>query len=211
MKFLAIVILAAAPFASGMNIDSGSEDRICEMVERREREEWIEYQKQKEIDRLSKYVNAYVAFQTFEKYDLDIDRYISTIAHHESRDSYLAINKYTGALGRYQFMPSTLSSYLKKKRLTVDRAVTEKVFLQDTTLQDAMMIEFMRRHILSLERSGLIDYVGTTHRGIDITVEGLLAGAHLGGLGGLKSFMRGDDNRKDIHNTSVGDYIGIFN
>lgn len=60
-----------------------------------------------------------------------------------------------------------------------------------------------------LERLGLSRYLGQTVNGVPVTREGLLYGAHLGGLGGLKRWLEGRGNPADANGTRVGDYVAM--
>ena len=39
----------------------------------------------------------------------------------------------------------------------------------------------------------------------------IIAGAWLGGPGGVRAFAFNNNNRKDVHGTSVGKYMQMFN
>lgn len=56
---------------------------------------------------------------------------------------------------------------------------------------------------------GLDRYVGQTVDGVPVTMEGLYTGAHLGGIGGLSSWLRGSGNPADGNGTRVGDYVAM--
>lgn len=56
---------------------------------------------------------------------------------------------------------------------------------------------------------GLDRYVGQTIGGVPVTMEGLYTGAHLGGIGGLSSWLRGTGNPADGNGTRVGDYVAM--
>lgn len=56
---------------------------------------------------------------------------------------------------------------------------------------------------------GLDRYVGQTVGGVPVTMEGLYTGAHLGGVGGLSSWLRGTGNPADGNGTRVGDYVAM--
>jgi hypothetical protein len=53
------------------------------------------------------------------------------------------------------------------------------------------------------------DALGKTINGIEITLSGLVAGAHLKGLGGVKQFLQGKDN-EDALGTKISEYIKKF-
>ena len=50
-------------------------------------------------------------------------------------------------------------------------------------------------------------YIGQTIQGVEVTKSGLMASAHLGGVGGLKNFLTGKSNAKDANNTSIAEYM----
>ncbi len=52
-------------------------------------------------------------------------------------------------------------------------------------------------------------YLGRTINGIEITISGLVAGAHLKGIGGVKKFLKGKDNA-DAYGTMISEYIEKF-
>ncbi|MEI8397092.1 MAG: hypothetical protein WCF85_20400, partial [Rhodospirillaceae bacterium] len=65
----------------------------------------------------------------------------------------------------------------------------------------------------AIKRMGLDQYIGQPvpgHPDQVITAEGLFAGAHLGGEGGLKRFLEGRGDPKDSLGTSVGSYVAKF-
>lgn len=54
---------------------------------------------------------------------------------------------------------------------------------------------------------GLDRYIGQVVNGVPITLEGLLGGAHIGGLGGVQTFLTGRGDPADANGTRVSDYI----
>jgi hypothetical protein len=50
-------------------------------------------------------------------------------------------------------------------------------------------------------------YIGQTIQGVEVTKSGLMASAHLGGVGGLRDFLTGNSNAKDANNTSIATYM----
>ena len=67
-----------------------------------------------------------------------------------------------------------------------------------------------------IDSRGLTEYIGKEIDGIKITREGLIAGAHLGGKGGMRKFLEsgmevhGPQDKKDINKTYISDYIKKF-
>lgn len=62
-----------------------------------------------------------------------------------------------------------------------------------------------------IEESGYADLVGTSINGVEVTISGLVAVAHLGGQPGLDEFIRtkGGYNPKDSEGTHLSDYLRI--
>lgn len=54
-------------------------------------------------------------------------------------------------------------------------------------------------------------YPGKRARGVNITEEGMIYAAHLGGAWGLKKFLKYGNNPKDIYGTSIKDYLDYQN
>ena len=86
---------------------------------------------------------------------------------------------------------------------------SQKIFLEDPSLQDTIF----RQHVVDLAtriQRYYARFIATQVAGITITLSGLVAGAHLGGMGGVKVFLETGDNRSDAFGTSVADYIKRF-
>lgn len=129
--------------------------------------------------------------------------YVNAIGWRESgKRKYKAYNKY-GYKGKYQFGNAALKD--------IGIKVKWKEFRNDTTLQ-----EYAMREYLLLNRGRLSRYInkyeGKFVRGIRITECGILAGAHLGGAGGVKRFLysNGRRDRKDANGTKISDYVRDF-
>lgn len=108
-----------------------------------------------------------------------VNEFLAHMGKIEGRGRYETIST-RGYLGLYQFHPRTL----KDLGLTI----SADDFLDNPTLQDSVMIEWLRKNSRSLR--GLIrKYNGTEYNGIYITKAGILAGAHLVGPGGVLSYF----------------------
>lgn len=104
-------------------------------------------------------------------------------------------NPASGALGRYQFLPSTLFDLGWQDRhgnwsgLAARHGVaSEEDFLANPAAQEAAMGAFLRRVEAQLERNGAMAQRGATVRGVDgaeiaLTEGGLVAAAHRRGSG----------------------------
>ena len=102
--------------------------------------------------------------------------------------------------GKYQFGSARLADY---RRATKEK-FTAVDFKQDEALQDKVAAW----HFSDI--SSEIDKLGDKAKGYDR--DGLKAVAHLGGVGGMKSFVRskGEYNPKDQLGTSLQDYYDKF-
>jgi hypothetical protein len=124
-----------------------------------------------------------------------------SLGSRESRCIYNKVNTF-GYLGKYQFGVATLN-YLGIK--------DTNAFLRNRDLQDKA---FMAN--LSLNKWYLQDeiekYSGSIIRGVEITESGILAAAHLGGVGSIKIFLRTNGIRrfKDGYGTCLLDYLKDF-
>ena len=130
----------------------------------------------------------------------------------ESGDRYNIKNS-LGYLGAYQFGMTRLcdlgltqksgSGYKWKS------GYSEKKFLNSPEIQD----DCFKRHICDLIVKVEIwfgEYLNKEVNGVYITKAGLVAGAHIGGIGGVEKFLIYGENKKDVYNTSVRDYIISF-
>lgn len=65
----------------------------------------------------------------------DFESFVNSIAKQESGGNYSAVNKSSGALGKYQIMPANIPSWSKS---ALGRSVTTQQFLKDPKLQEAV-------------------------------------------------------------------------
>lgn len=141
--------------------------------------------------------------------------FIIALGERESKNNYGIVNSW-GFMGRWQFgkprlwdLGFSLDGWhprFRKKRTII----TKKYFLENKYLQDYIM----RLHVTQLRNTFRMKrrynkYLGTKVNGIEITVSGLVAGAHLKGLGGVRKFLRGKDNA-DALGTKISEYIKKF-
>jgi len=85
-------------------------------------------------------------------------------------------------------------------------------FLSNATAQESAIRDYMAKQWQYIERFGLEKYVGQTIGGIEITESGLLAAAHLKGVGSLKRFLTsgGKGTFKDGYGTDIREYLSRF-
>lgn len=103
------------------------------------------------------------------------NKYLSSIMQQESAGKYNVVNKSSGAMGLYQFMPKTL------RGLGYQGSFQD--FLNNPQLQTSYMRKFTEQNAKSL--------------GININTmtpqqAGFLAAAHYGGVGGARKIMSGN-------------------
>lgn len=127
--------------------------------------------------------------------------YKEAIAFKESQGKYKKINS-LGYLGKYQFGRETLKSV---------GIHDGNRFLNNPRMQEKAFVA-----LLSKNKSKLKDiierYEGEIIAGVQITESGILAAAHLGGVGSVKKFFRNNGSRyfKDAYGTSIRSYMRDF-
>lgn len=151
-------------------------------------------------------VNSMVVFDTKQlpkSKPTEVELFMDEIAKIESPGAgYKAVSS-NGMLGRYQFSPSTVR--------TLGFNVTAQEFLRNKTLQDTVMIHYMKANYRELV--ALIDrYNGKTVNGVRVTRAGILAGAHFAGTTGVRAFLvsNGTTDLMDGNGTTMSKYMGRF-
>jgi hypothetical protein len=127
--------------------------------------------------------------------------YKEAIAFKESQGKYKKINS-LGYLGKYQFGTETL------KTVGVHNS---RLFLNSPKMQEQAFIALVAKN--KSELKDIIEkYEGQMVSGIRVTESGILAAAHLGGVGSVKKFFRNNGNRyyKDAYGTSIRSYMRDF-
>ena len=125
--------------------------------------------------------------------------YLSKLSNVESGGDYYALNKGSGAFGKYQFMPATEKQYAKKLGFSLDQARTPEG-------QEAMISAFTNDNVSGLKKAG-----------VPVTDE-TMWWAHNQGLGGAINLYKGNalnsKNLKSNGGNSNQEYInrwrGIF-
>ena len=87
--------------------------------------------------------------------------------------------------------------------------MTPEQFLQDPAAQRAVNQWHINDILSRIESNSLSSYLGQSINGVPVTVEGMVAVAHLGGFGGLVRFLQsgGEYNPSDAYGTSLTDYL----
>jgi len=149
------------------------------------------------------------------QYNFNFDSYRQLLGKVESNNDYEAVNKSSGALGRYQFIPETLD-YLRQK-FSLDDWINANEFLHNHNLQDKYLQAFIKDNRDSIISKGLNVYLGETIKGRllypELTAKlnwyGLHAGSHLGGVTGLQRFLVSNIDADDRH-AAISDYCVYF-
>lgn len=127
--------------------------------------------------------------------------YKEALAFKESQGNYRKINT-LGYLGKYQFGLETLKSIGVK-----DSAH----FMNSPKLQEKAFVTLLAKNKYEL-RAYIARYEGKMIDGVKITESGILAAAHLGGVGSVKRFFNsnGTRSKKDAYGTSIRTYLRDF-
>jgi hypothetical protein len=127
--------------------------------------------------------------------------YKEAIAFKESQGKYKKINS-LGYLGKYQFGTQTLKTI---------GVYNSRQFLNSPKMQEQAFIALVAKNKSELKE--IIErYEGQMVSGIRVTESGILAAAHLGGVGSVKKFFRHNGKRylKDAYGTSIRSYMRDF-
>ena len=121
-----------------------------------------------------------------KKEENDYKDFLDGISHFESSNAgnYQAVNPSTGALGRYQILPSVLHSYEGFENVTTEQ------FLNGPDIQERFIRLYHAENWRIIQSIGLDKQVGSTFNGVKITKAGLLAAAGFG-AGNVKNTFLG--------------------
>jgi len=145
-------------------------------------------------------------YHTYE-YENQLELFINYLGYKESRNDWTIINT-INCFGEWQFAHSTLE-YLGYGYITPESFKRDPLIFP-RELQLKVLKILIEVNELSIEQYE--DVVGDTINGIPITKSGLLAAAHLGGVGGIKLFIvsNGNIDKEDAYGTKISDYIKEF-
>ena len=129
------------------------------------------------------------------------------LAMSESSNRSDVINN-EGFMGKYQFGDDRLTDYRNETGLEFNR----DEFLNNESLQDQVFDWHVSDISKYIDNKDLNKYIGKTINGIEITKQGLIAGAHLGGRYGMRQFLEsnGKKDPADKNKTKISDYIKKF-
>jgi hypothetical protein len=123
------------------------------------------------------------------------------LAFKESQGKYRKINT-LGYIGKYQFGVETLKSV----------GIHDSThFLNNPKLQEKAFVALLSKNKWQL-KAEIKKYRGKVIGGVRITESGLLAAAHLGGVGSVKKFLKsnGKNISKDQYGSTVKSYMKEF-
>lgn len=123
------------------------------------------------------------------------------LAFKESQGKYYKVNT-LGYMGKYQFGKETL------KTIGIHDSLA---FLRNPKLQEKAFVALLAKNKWEL-RDEIKKYSGKIIGGVKITESGILAAAHLGGVGSVKRFLcsNGEKKCRDDYGTSIKSYMKMF-
>jgi hypothetical protein len=150
-------------------------------------------------------------------------QFLEALAARESTGDYKIVNQ-LGYVGKYQFGEVALidAGYYRKDGTKAndwkgpwtgkDGIASINDFRNSPAAQENAIRAYMDKQWSYIVHFHLDAYVGKTVGGVEITASGLLAGAHLVGIGGLKTFLTSNGNKvpRDGNHVPITTYIGQF-
>jgi hypothetical protein len=139
-----------------------------------------------------------------EKSKIEFQKFISKLQFIESSNNWKSVNK-LGCIGLFQFAPATLKD--------LGYNITPEAFKNNPGIFPPSMQLKVLNELIKANEKGLkhcFAYIGKVVNGVKITKAGLLAGAHLGGVGGVTAFLESGINRHDVNNMTVQKYMKMF-
>lgn len=113
----------------------------------------------------------------------------------------------TGHFGRGQFSRGRLQDAMNAG--VIPQGTTPEAFMADPSMQQAVEQWHVGDVQNFIDQNNLGRFVGQSINGTEVTPNGMLAVAHLGGSGGLQRFLEtgGQYNPSDANGTSLSDYL----
>jgi len=125
----------------------------------------------------------------------------------ESSGNYMVVNQ-EGYMGAYQFGNARLTDF----KNATGKNFTKQEFLESQELQDEVFDWHTNDIVSYVNNKGLDKYIGTEINGVLVTLNGLVAVAHLGGKSGMSKFLKTDGkyNPADSNGTTLTNYLNKF-
>ena len=126
--------------------------------------------------------------------------FLKAIGFKESGNRYDIVNRF-GYMGKYQFGKRTLRGLGFK--------ISREEFLNSPEIQEEAMYKLLQTNKKQLKKY-IYKYDGKIVHGVLVTESGLLAAAHLGGVGSVKKWFRTGKVRKDGNGVKITTYMERF-
>lgn len=137
---------------------------------------------------------------------------IDSLSGSESGGNFGASNDIPGSggnghFGRLQFSRGRLDE--ARSAGIIPQDMTPEQFLRNPSAQRRVEYWHINDIIQRINSSSLTQYLGQEIQGVPITMEGMVAAAHLGGFAGMQRFIEsgGEYNPSDAYGTSLLDYL----
>ena len=127
--------------------------------------------------------------------------FLNDIGLRESSNRYKIVNQY-GYLGKYQFSRKTLNDIGFKH-------VSNREFLSTPQIQEEAMRILLEKNRFNL-RHQIKKYDGKIVNGVLVTESGILAAAHLAGVGNVKEWFKNGKEFRDGNGTKLTSYLKTF-
>jgi hypothetical protein len=125
----------------------------------------------------------------------------------DARNDAVGSGGQVGHFGRAQFGQARLQDAMAAG--AIPQGTTPEQFMANPQLQQAAEAWHVNDLNRQIEARGLTRFEGQTINGAPVTRQGILAGAHLGGIGGVTRYLAsgGQFNPADANGTRIGDYV----
>ena len=152
-------------------------------------------------------INNILIYYNKTIYEKQLDMFINYLGYRESGNNWKIVNN-ANCLGDWQFSELTLR-YLGYKHITAEKFKSDSSIFP-RKLQLEILKTYMEINEISLKPYEI--YIGSEINGILITKSGLLAGAHLGGVGSVKLFIESNGNidKEDSNGSKISTYLKEF-
>mgnify|MGYP007068775532 FL=1 len=152
-------------------------------------------------------INNILIYYNKTIYEKQLDMFINYLGYRESGNNWKIVNN-ANCLGEWQFSELTLR-YLGYKHITAEKFKSDSSIFP-RKLQLEILKTYMEINEISLKPYEI--YIGSEINGILITKSGLLAGAHLGGVGSGKLFIESNGNidKEDSNGSKISTYLKEF-
>jgi hypothetical protein len=125
----------------------------------------------------------------------------------DARNDAVGSGGQVGHFGRAQFGLARLQDAMAAG--AIPQGTTPEQFMANPQMQQAAEAWHVNDLNRQIEARGLTRFEGQTINGAPVTRQGILAGAHLGGIGGVTRYLAsgGQFNPADANGTRIGDYV----